>query len=281
MDVTAQGNSATKSISSSGMGQYTANPSMYGALFAGTVNTLQQVVNSYRVVSWGIKISNLQAELSATGRIIVAVIPCTDEIPGLAILSNNSFGTTDMCYNIVGQYRSAVTSSTLLNYPGAIELSVGDLLRGDLQISGTYVSPRYFDFKQSGDNSSYTATTFEADSILTNNTGGAVTSSHKDPIRCTGGCAIVVYGEGLPASTNCFQVESIYHLECSPNLPQGTYTPVPSVMPTSLIGTTEIVESALAATAGMRAFKWVQKGAAFLNSNTGKKLLTAASALIG
>jgi hypothetical protein len=54
---------------------------LYGAITSTSLNT---VYSSYRVVSWGIKISNLQPELSATGRLMLAMVPIGDSVPSQA-----------------------------------------------------------------------------------------------------------------------------------------------------------------------------------------------------
>jgi len=244
----------------------------------GASSTLNSFLTDYRVVSWGIKISNLQPELSATGRIIVYTVPCGDEVPPLATLTNINLGASFLP-PVCGGDASTLNSSAVLNLPSAFELAAQDLLHGDLEIAGSYVSPRYFDFKNT--TSVYTSggNNF-VDGVTVSNTTGVVSaggSGFKDPTRMVGGCGIGIYFEGVPVSTKAFQVEYIYHLEGSPMLPSTATSPTPSNQVASVVGSTSIVEAAISTTSGTNAFSWIQKGADFLNSafETGKKFMNS------
>jgi hypothetical protein len=54
------------------------------------------------------------------------------------------------------------------------------------------------------------------DTIIIPGSGAVRTTGYKDDTRSFGGCAIIVYAEGLELSSNAFNVEIIYHLEGSP-----------------------------------------------------------------
>jgi len=75
------------------------------------------------VVSWGIKISNLQAELGATGRIIVSTIPLGDTVPAYQNLANPVL-SVDCMNSLTGMAPGTLCSSNTLELPTAIELAV-------------------------------------------------------------------------------------------------------------------------------------------------------------
>lgn len=248
----------------SSMSQYTNSTFVYGA---STTANLFAVLSDFRVVSWGIKISNLQPELSATGRFIIAQIPCTDTIPPGAILGSQATTVDNLSTTTLGAAASVVGSAALLALPSAIELAAQDVLHGDLEIAGQYTSAQFFSFKQSEDTAAYNTNARLVDAFEYNSsTGAIVVGSLKDPSRCVGGASTVIYWEGCGA-TPCFQVEYVYHLEGSPQLSSSTkITPVASVPPQACVGTTTAVEAGMSATTGNKAFNWIDKGLDFINN---------------
>lgn len=247
-----------------GMSQFATNTYVYGAT---TPATLSSLIDDFRVTSWGIKISNLIPELSATGRVFIYTIPAVDTVPPVEVLNTlamtGSVVTQQVCSYAVG----TLTTSAVLNLPSCVELSFQDLLHGDIEIGGTYVSPRYFDFKASITPSSGPSGYVNADYVSATSVGAVSIggSGDRDPARCMGGCHIGIYVEGVPVSTPVLSVEYIYHLEGSPSLAASSNTPVPSNLTDVIVGSTHIVESAIADTAGSNAFHWIEKGADFLN----------------
>jgi len=265
-------NGGTAALTTS-MLPFSSNTSAYSA-----TTTLNNVLTDFRVVSWGIKISNLQPEQTATGRIMIYTVPCADEVPTYDTLANIGM-TSGYMLSVCGGDVSTLASASVLNFPSAFELATQDLLHGDLEIAGSYVSPRYFDFKNS--NASYTSGANKfVDAVTVSSSGGIVSaggSGFKDPTRMVGGCGIGIYFEGVPASTKAFQVEYIYHIEGSPLLTTTASSPVASNHTGVLVGNTAVVEASISATSGPNAFSWISKGADFLNDafETGKKFLNS------
>lgn len=267
-------------INTTSMGKYANNLPYFGAAIGtSTTNNLSSTLSTYRVVSWGIKISNLLPELSATGRLIVAIAPVGDEIPGLNNLANRTLSNKHGVACITGMSADTHNSSNILNLPSGFELTFGDLTHGDLEIAGTYVSPSYFNFRNSTDTTGYSATYDVGDDLLVNSVGVIGSTSNKDPLRMSGGCAILLYWEGVPSTAPCLQVEYIYHLEGNPNLTTTPAAPIASSSLSSLVGNTSIVESALATVAGTKAFQWISKGADFLNKASKNPLVGALATL--
>lgn len=239
--------------------------------------SLNNVYSTYRVVSWGIKISNLQPQLAATGRLMMAYFPAGDTVPTLGDIS--AALTAGIVSPIVGINSLSLESSVILNAPTAVELTVGDFLHGDVQLSGLISSLSFFQFK---------STLLAGQSVIGNsigddltiNSGGGVTSvQYKDATRMPGGACIVLYWEGLPAgTTNAFQVETIYHLEGTPNFASTTNNAImPSTGGKPNVGPTNAVESSISA-AGLtkNLFTYIKNGFEFLNENK-EAVMTIAS----
>jgi len=217
----------------------------YGACVTGVsgsqgTNNLATIYLDYRVVSWGVKLSNLIPELSATGRVFIYIIPCTDEVPGYNALATGT-PNSNIIYNITGASSASLDSAAVLNFPTAFELTEQDLLHGDIEIHGTYVSPRYYDFHAAGDYNVFTTGFTTGDNVIANATGNITISSNRDPTRMVGGCMIGVYFEGFPASTKCLNIEYVYHLEGTPVVSTAGSSPIPSMQPAAVIGSTDIV----------------------------------------
>lgn len=242
---------------------------MYGAT---TEAALKNVYATSRIVSWGIKISNLQPQLSATGRIIVAMIPLGDTIPSLAEYKSTFATGASILTPIFGSASSTVGSSAVLQLPSAQQFAVSDLLHGDLEVSGMYTNSSFWQFKTSISTSTFTTGTQSGDSSLVASSGGIIQSTgYKDSTRMVGGCAIVLYFEGLPTgTTNAFQVESVYHLEGSPQLGVDSITvPIPSGAEKTIIGTSDSVDRSMGIASRLEnVFTFITKGADFLNRNS-------------
>jgi len=242
----------------------------YGAIPSANINT---VFGDYRVVSWGLKISNLQPELSATGRIIIAYVPVGDTVPTLNdIVTGASGAIIGSVYTpICGSPASVLGSSAILELPTAVEFTVGDLLHGDLELSGMYTNSSFWSFKTTLGAGSASGTQVMGDDLsLITLTGLVGTVGYKDLTRSNGGAAIVIYFEGLPLSTtSAFQVESIYHLEGSPQIASSLNTAlVPSIVRKATIGSSVGVEQAMTKASSIdKVVKFIGQGANFLNKN--------------
>lgn len=265
------GLSGNKGVQATSMGAFGAS-GIQQHIYKSTTNVnLNATYGSYRTVSWGIKISNLQPQLAATGRIFIAMIPIGDSVPSEPELSN-SLDLIGTLKPIFGTDVTVVSSSNILQLPSVQQFAVADFLHGDLEVSGMYTNSSFWQFKTTDTNGVPYALHRAGDSYqVTTGTGAISASGFKDPNRMPGGCAIVVYFEGLPSgATNAFSIESIYHLEGSPQL-SGTSaaTPVPSGAEKVIIGDTDIVDKAMGVASKLEnVFTFITKGADFLNRNT-------------
>lgn len=272
IDIGGINGSVAASVASTPMVRYSSTTTSSAYRFYGstTPTALATVLADFRVVSWGLKISNLQPELSATGRIIVAMIPLGDTIPSWAELQAATL-TSGVVNPIFGSGGTFIGSSSLLNLPTAQEFAVQDLLHGDLEISGMYTNSSFWQFKTLINNPAITSAGVSGDSVTAVfATGINQIIGYKDLTRCHGGASIVIYFEGTPttAGSNLFQVETIYHLEGSPQLGTDATVPIPSTMMSNSIGSTLAVENSMSAASRMtNVFTWITKGAEFLNNN--------------
>lgn len=246
-------------------GTSAASP-IYGAT---TPYAMANLFSAYRVVSWGVKVSNLQPELTATGRLMYAYVPLGDTIPSYVTLLNSSVSPL---LDATGVNSAVLNSSAILDLPTASELTVGDLLHGDLQLSGMYTNSVFWSMKNTVFQGSAPGFSIGDEVQVATATNTVVGTGYKDDTRCVGGCAIVIYYEGLPLPggiSNAFQFETIYHLEGSPALSSSTTSvPVPSSPMKTNTGPMAAVESSMVVASNENnVVKWISKGANFLDKH--------------
>jgi len=272
-----------KSVVSTPMAQYSATfadqrSAYYGAT---TPANISAIYESYRVVSWGLKISNLQPELTATGRIIIAFVPAGGSVPSYTALFSIVNQTASAIIPVTGVPANIYDSSNMLQFPTAVEFAVQDLLHGGIEISGMYTNSSFWSFKVCALNGALSATQTEGDdAVVTTGTQLVPFVGFKDLTRMDGGCSISLYYEGVPINTSAFQIETIYHLEGTPVIGTGaSATPVPSSLPKSLIGSTASVEKAMSNHTGVdKCLNFITRGAQFLNTNA-SDIMSASSLL--
>lgn len=273
-------------VSATGMSRYSSTgATQYNMYSACSLNSIGNLYSQYRVVSWGLKISNLQPELSATGRIMIAFVPIGDEIPSYNTFAGYQRTDGSNLQAFTGVSINALCSSSVLQLPSALEFTVGDLLRSDIEVNGSYTSPDFWNFKSTQSYASPGTATNAGDDFIVNSTLGVANYGYKDPTRMNGGVGIVVYFEGLPATaSNAFQVETIYHLEGQPVLSTtSSSVPIPSTKQEPCIGTGTDINYALSITNGVSgAVRMLKKGYAFLEENPSIKngIYTAAKSFM-
>jgi len=229
---------ASSSVANTSMTALTTFPAVYGAI---TPTNLQNVLTSYRVVSWGIKITNLQPALAATGRLYVAVIPSQSFTPSFYELSqytNNGAGT--LSKTLLGQN---MFTSAILDLPISKEVSASELMTGAIQIAPAALNPLFYNFKDLAtvatvNNAQYVGNTNESTS-----TGlGQYAATVSDSTSQSGGCSIILYGDGFPGTANVLEIEYIYHLEGTPVV---NLTGLAGGSNSTLVGSTNTVEVAI------------------------------------
>jgi len=263
-------------------------PTITGNAILGAVTptALSDVFADYRVVSWGIKISNLMPELVATGRIIIAQIPLGDTIPSYPNLVSALQPVA--LESIFGIDPPFLGTSNILELPTGFQITAQDLLHGDLECGGMYSSADYWDFKTTREIGKLNVggspgTIFTGDDVAVATSGLNYGIGYKDMTRCRGGSAIVIYFEGMPGNQieNFFQVETIYHLEGTPNFSSiSNNALVSSTARKIAVGTSQNVEQVMTRASKVEnVFTWIDKGADFLNKNKSTIMKVGAAAM--
>jgi hypothetical protein len=203
-------------------------------------------LGEYRVVGAGWKVRVTMPELTRTGRLIFAPIPGCRDLPGFnalnsTVLSSGSAADSRLLGGI-GVVRAGTAS--ILNLPGAFEISMGDLGARDIFLSSKPTSASYSQFHTSITGATfYTGTTpiSQGDNDLVSPTGGIISIDTSDVLDFSNLSGWLVHGEGFPTvSSPIIDIEFMMHYEGTPaSGPLGTAAPVPSGVMKTLIDTAE------------------------------------------
>jgi len=233
----------------SGMTQITTTSGAGTSPYYGAVGKtpLSLAMASYRVASWGLKITSTQPALSGTGRLYIALIPSISQVPNIGTVENNG------CDNGNGHAGRAFTnlqpvfSSSILDYPEATMLTVSELMTGAVCITPSPVNPIFYNFKSLTEYPTINNGYYVNDQTSTNSAGAVFGARNGMNINnVSGGMTVVIFGDGFPTSlTNAVDIEFVYHLEGTPLLSISNSAGLSSVSPMQHAGSTDIVEKAL------------------------------------
>lgn len=253
------------SVGSTGMNAFPGASYATRVYAATSLASLAAIYSSYRVVSAGVKITNLLTPLNATGRIFFAQVPVADTVPAYNNIA--AYGAdANLSLDTLGMTRQLLSGSAFINLPTAVEMAATELIGAEVVVCNQIINPSFYDFKSTaafGSLASYAV----GDELVVGSLATVGSVGYKDATRSRGGCAIMVWGEGMPASIPCFTVEHIIHLEGTPTIANTTGLIVPSSLPTSVNGSTAIVEQAIVKLAkhAFHVYTGVDLGRAFGN----------------
>lgn len=243
--------------------QNTQSANAPGAKYVVSPSALAQVLTEYRTVSWGVRILAKDTATSTKGKVYVAMVPTTDNAP-----SWNTMETVTGTQEALGEYTIGMPLNSInavTNLPGVRTFSMQDLLRGEVMLNPVPTHASFYQFKGTADRSTvmWNSGQVLADEGVFNNTTGLVNATaggRKDVASLRGGRALIFFATGMPANTNEFDVEVVYHIEGTPNVVSAGVagTLVPSSMRQS-IGDTHTVETLIsAASAAWNLFKYIK-----------------------
>jgi len=262
------------------------NNTIYGAA---SIATLANILTSYRVVSWGIKITNLMPPLTCAGKLYVAVIPALQTVP--------SYGNTTLMGNSGNSYAQQcflnmnACSSRIIDLPICRELTMSELAGGAIELCPGAIDPSFYNFKNVQNIDQINSTQYIGDQVVTTGGTSTVSASVSGESSMAGGCCILIFGEGFITNTPILEVEYVYHLEGTPlvsvsGLAAGAAIATP--------GSTNAVEAALALNPPAQSIQYKTPGqqlasqvggvvraiGEFADSNLGKAMGTALLALL-
>lgn len=230
--------------------QNTPSATSPGGYYAFAPATMADKLTEYRVVSWGIRFVAKDTALATKGKIYIAQVPTTENSPSWSVLNHVTGSQASLGEYTIGLQLQDLNK--IPNLPGVRCFSMQELLRGEVMVVGTPTHQSFYQFKGTANydqvpwNSNQTLIDEGVFSTVSGALVNYTTAGRKDPASLRGGRAILIYGSGLPASTNEFDLEYVYHLEGTPNM-AGTTNYV-QLIPSSMraaTGSSAIVEKAI------------------------------------
>jgi hypothetical protein len=200
-----------------GLSAFSSNTSDY---YFTSRSTLNSTFESYRVVAFGVKISNLQPELSATGRVIVTPLPINGPPIGYDFYNGATAALNFLTQNTVGLTVAQLSSSQMLTMPQSIEIPVQDLLHGDVEFHMIPTNKIFYKFKNLNSQAfSSTQNMVESGEALYATSTGTIAggvAEAQDNMNMDGGVALNVTLLGGPNSSVALQIEVIVYVEGIP-----------------------------------------------------------------
>lgn len=212
---------------------------------------LASKLTEYRTVAWGIRILAKDSAFSTKGKLSIALVPTTNNAPSWNTLQTAGATGTGVATEYIAGFDIGFLDSSILNYPAVKTFSMQDLMREDIEVPGMPLNESFYDFRGTTDRTTtpWSATTNIGDEVATTATAliNSTTIGRKDVASVRGGIAILIVASGLPATSQAFDVDIVFHLEGSPNLSSASGA-VAGLVPSSqavLNGSAMTVDKAL------------------------------------
>jgi hypothetical protein len=254
--------------------QFTQNTS---TTYFSTRSNVATNMDMYRVVAFGVKISNLQPELSGTGRLMVTPLPIAGTSVGFDMMNNTAFAGNYITSNYVGLTQAQLSSAAMLQKPSTVEVTIQNLFSESYEWSMVPVHPLFYKFKNPGNQAATALTTMieSGEGVFVNSTGvvvGSGTNEFQDNMSMEGGVALNILGEGL-GSGACFQVEVVLHLEGTPAI-STAINAISFSGAESFAGSTAAVENALNAASRLPVLRALKTGLDFARGKSAKRVVS-------
>jgi len=226
---------------SGGMRPFTGHVATYAFC---TPGQLGGFATDFRVVGGGLKIRNLIPELTATGRIYLAVVPvASGGIPNWNILdAYTAIAGSNVYTKMFGRMGVpsplACSSASLQMLPVSKDFTLGEIVGAtELEVNFSIYSPEFFKFKPTVFTAAYDgAINYEVDDAFVNAAGAVnvTASGNKENTQIDGGSAIILWCEGFPGGASPqIEVDVVLHLEATPTISGSGTTTSAGVIPES------------------------------------------------
>lgn len=184
------------------------------------VPNLAAKLDNYRIVGYGIRVTNLSSMTNSQGKFVMGSYPITSSWHTRDFQIGNKTLAVDPLFtrqNTIGEWGIPMTTagtivpSLLVQYPGSQLRSALDMAEKAYDIVARPVDPRCFNFRSTNN----TADGWSTAGALA---GGVVTTGSDEYLELAGFEALFVALTGGVASTSSYDVEIVYHIEGRPYL---------------------------------------------------------------
>lgn len=177
-------------------------------------------LDNYRIVGYGIRVTNLSSMTNSQGKFVMGSYPISSSWHTRDFQIGNKTLPVDGLFtrqNTIGDWgipmttTGTITPSLLVQYPGAQLRSALDMAEKAYDIVARPVDPRCFNFRAANN----TTGGWETAGALA---GGVVTTGSSEYLDLNGFEALFVSLTGGVASTSSYDIEVVYHIEGRPYL---------------------------------------------------------------
>lgn len=225
---------------------YANNPNFYYLM---SPSQIIPFASAYRVVGWGVRLIAKDTPYAEKGRVYSSVVPNTGTQPTFNTLNNTqAFNVPLAGQYLFGYNLGSSWPSQIQNLSNVQTFSLQDvLMTGSLTMS---VSPSHGDqyrFRGVMEDSIELWNTNEHvfQNGIFNSTGNVSSGGALDTTSCAGTNTVLLYVTGMPASSNEFDLDVVYHIECVPNVSWNTTTGFTPSGADASVGTTQQTETIL------------------------------------
>lgn len=186
--------------------------------------------SAYRVVGFGVRLKLLTQPLNATGRLLIAAVPCpATRVLNARILENTAIddSTFQQIVAGIGLDGAGDQLSTILSLPESAEISAAHMVGKNVELVYRPCTNGAFMFSptiRTGVASGTTGLTDAEgwDTATGTITSAVVTTDAMNPTLLDGHVAWLIRGIGFPASAVALEMEFVYHMEGTPAMTATT-----------------------------------------------------------
>jgi len=204
--------------------------------------------SSYRVASWGIRITNLQPVLNATGKLYIACMPSIPDTPNSDLIRDmgGDFLTAQGLWTPILTGSGDLNTAAILGLPVSRHIDVSELIPGAINVNGRCINPVFYNFKSCKFVNNAAGGISIGNSLVQNASGTIKGRVENNSIsNMTGGMNIVIFGEGFPVGQDALDIEYIYHFEVTQQPNTNQVIPIASGAKVSYPGDSMMVEAAV------------------------------------
>ena len=204
-------------FNSSGV-QYPVNQFLWGIT---SPANLKAKLADYRLVAGGIRVRVQWPEQTRSGTITFAPIPMQRDVPGYIALQTqalNPAGSGATAAILGGMTPGAAGATSILELPGAFQMSLCDMGREDVILPFRPISAAVEEFKLPESANAYSASyNWGTETLSSNATGLVQVNDTANTLNGPGWNGWLVVVDGLPVGSNAIATcEYVYHMEGCP-----------------------------------------------------------------
>ena len=249
---------------------YGDGTSVTSARWGASATNLAAKLDNYRIVGYGIQVTNLSSMTNTSGKFLMGAYPIDSNwvskdftVGGIGMATDASYTSLAFGQNLGIPYGagSVVAANQWVDYPGTKVRSALEMGENVFGITAKPVDPRAFEFIGATDG-------IDGFDVI----NGSVRSGNADFLRLCGHEAVFCHLTGGVPSVSSFDVEIIYHIEGRPNVSGASQSSiiVPSTIHPSPVNPLGFMKAVQYAVSQPSVKEVIEYGANFIHPLLGK-----------